>query len=323
MTPAHQVQNAAPASNSNPAASSIPLAATSNTANTASQQPAQRHSVSQRPVQQRSLGNSITREPAADKNPQKTETKGKHTGKDRHETKASRPPQKSASTATNKATSLTDEAPKPKPAAPQGAPRQYRLQARLFDGRSVRSSFSPTQTIRGDVRPWLDQQMVDDHRPYNLKHILTPLPSRTLSVTEESQTLQDLGLGSTANLVMVPVQSYTEAYSAAGSLPVRVISGAYNAVSSVAGTATELVGSFFGYGAGTPANEPASSPPPSTENARRPRASGPNIRTLRDQQGGRGDSQLYNGNQVCSFGCVCLQQLTNRWTAELRAAKPK
>lgn len=296
--------NPTPTSNSGPAASSIPLAATSNTADTASQQPEQTPSVSQRPVQQRPPKNSNTREPSPIKQPMKRETREKHTGKNKQETKASRPPQKSTSTATNKATSLTDEAPKSKPPVPQGPPNQYRLQVRLFDGRSVRSSFSPTQTIRGDVRPWLDQQTVDDHRPYNLKHILTPLPSRTLSVTEESQTLQDLGLGSTANLVMVPVQSYTEAYSAAGSLPVRAISGFYNAVSSAAGTATELVGSFFGYGAGTPANEPTSSPPPSTENARRPRPPGPNIRTLRDQQNGRGDSQLYNGNQVCGFGLV-------------------
>lgn len=205
------------------------------------------------------------------------------------------PPTTSAS---KKATTGPSEESKSQSPAPRGPPSQYRLQVRLFDGRSIRSSFTPTQTIRGDVRPWLDQQMGDDHRPYNLKHILTPLPSRTLSVTEESQTLQDLSLGSTANLVMVPVQSYTEAYSAAGSLPVRAVSGAYNVVSSVAGTATGLVGSFLGYGSSASTNESASSPS-SAEDTRRTRRSGPNIRTLRDQQNERGDSQLYNGNQVC------------------------
>lgn len=300
--PAQQAQSAAVTTNNNVAASPSPVAATSNATDTTSRQPSQASSASQRPVQQRPPGSSTTKEPTATKTPvKKTEPKGKLASKNTQEAKASQPPQKSTGTTAGRTTSLTHEAPKPKPPVPAGPPSQYRLQVRLFDGRSIRSSFSPTQTIRGDVRPWLDQHMVEDHRPYNLKHILTPLPSRTLSVTEESQTLQDLGLGSTANLVMVPVQSYTEAYSAAGSLPARAVSGVYNAMSSVAGTATGLVGSFFGYGTGAPANEPAPSPSPSTENSRRPRPSGPNIRTLRDQQDDRGNSQLYNGNQVCGF----------------------
>lgn len=304
--PASQAQSAATTTNNDLTASSSSLAAPSNTSETTSQQPSQSSGISQRPVQQRLPEKPKAKEPAATKKlPQKTAPKEKAASKDEQAPKTPRPPQKSTDTAASRATTLTEEAPKPKPAAPTGPPSHYRLQVRLFDGRSVRSSFLPTQTIRGDVRPWLDQQMVDDNRPYNLKHILTPLPSRTLSVTEESQTLGDLGLGSTATLVMVPVQSYTEAYSAAGSLPGRAISGVYNAVSSVAGTATGLVGSFFGYGPSAPVNEPASSPSPSAENARRPRPSGPNIRTLRDQQDGRGNNQLYNGNQVCEFGYAC------------------
>ncbi|KAK9860911.1 UBX protein [Penicillium brevicompactum] len=185
---------------------------------------------------------------------------------------------------------------KVKPAKPRGPPSEYRLQVRLFDGRSVRSSFTPTQSIKNDVRPWLDQQMEEDTRPYNLKQILNPLPSETLTVAQESQTLRDLGIGSTANLVMVPVSTYTEAYSAAGSLPARGISAVYGLASSAASTATGLVSSFLGYGAAaTPEPTPASEPSGSTQ---RPRTSGPNIRTLRDQQDGRGNSQLYNGNQL-------------------------
>ncbi|KAJ5335329.1 hypothetical protein N7452_007732 [Penicillium brevicompactum] len=185
---------------------------------------------------------------------------------------------------------------KVKPAKPRGPPSEFRLQVRLFDGRSVRSSFTPTQSIKNDVRPWLDQQMEEDTRPYNLKQILNPLPSETLTVAQESQTLRDLGIGSTANLVMVPVSTYTEAYSAAGSLPARGISAVYGLASSAASTATGLVSSFLGYGpAATPEPTPASEPSGSTQ---RPRTSGPNIRTLRDQQDGRGNSQLYNGNQL-------------------------
>jgi hypothetical protein len=193
------------------------------------------------------------------------------------------------------------ESSETKPSISRGPPTQYRLQIRLFDGRSVRSSFNPTQSIRNDVRPWLDQQMEGDNRPYNLKHILNPLPSETLSVTQESQTLQNLGIGSTANLVMVPVSTYTEAYSAAGSLPARGISAVYNLASSAASTATGLVGSFLGYGPSAPANDaaPSTSSSPAPGSNPRTRNTGPNIRTLRDQQNERGDSQLYNGNQVC------------------------
>lgn len=201
------------------------------------------------------------------------------------------------------APTVEDEEPKPRPAAPKGPPSQYRLQVRLFDGRSIRSSFTPTQTIRNDVRPWLDEQMTDDKRPYNLKHVLTPLPSRTLSVAEESQALQDLGLGSTANLVMIPVASYTEAYAAAAanSLPARGISAVYNMVTSVASSATSFVGSFIGYGSSAPENTtqaPSSPTPPPSETTRRRRTSGLNIRTLHDQRDERDDSQFYNGNQV-------------------------
>ncbi|PYI00208.1 hypothetical protein BO78DRAFT_434576 [Aspergillus sclerotiicarbonarius CBS 121057] len=189
------------------------------------------------------------------------------------------------------------------PTPPQPpTPTQYRLQVRLFDGRSVRSSFTPTQTIRADIRPWLDSQM-EEKSPYNLKHILTPLPNRTLTLTDEETPLAELGLGSSANLVMVPIQSYTEAYSATGaSLPVRAVSSAYGLVSSAVGTATGLVGSFFGYGT-TPAPQPAAEPASSTpapapaSDARRQRR-GPIIRTLRDQQNERDDREFYNGNQL-------------------------
>ncbi|KAB8236811.1 UBX domain protein [Aspergillus alliaceus] len=193
---------------------------------------------------------------------------------------------------------------KPQTPAP---PKQYRLQVRLFDGSSIRSSFMPSQTIRGHVRPWIDEQSADGKRPYNLKHILTPLPNRTLTIAEEEQTLAELGVGSTANLVMVPINTYTEAYSTSGSsLPARAVSSAYGLVSSAVGTATGLVGSFFGYGqlaSTTSEASPASTSTPvsSGNSAARPRPSafrGPIIRTLRDQRNEQNGSQLYNGNQL-------------------------
>ncbi|KAJ5288549.1 hypothetical protein N7478_001579 [Penicillium angulare] len=189
-----------------------------------------------------------------------------------------------------------------KPKEAPGNPTQYRLQVRLFDGSSIRSSFSPSQTIRSDVRSWLDQKMGTEQRPYNLKHILTPLPSRTLSISEESQTLQDLGLGSTANLVMVPVSSYTDAYSISGSsLPARGVSAVYSVVSSAITTATGLLGSLTGHGTPTTSEVESSTAPGQSGSSRatqRPGIRGPNIRTLGDQGSNEDDRQFYNGNQL-------------------------
>ncbi|THC98044.1 hypothetical protein EYZ11_002470 [Aspergillus tanneri] len=201
----------------------------------------------------------------------------------------------------NTAAPATDkpvEVPQPIP------PKQYRLQVRLFDGSSIRSSFSPSQTIRGDVRPWIDSQYTEEKRPYNLKHILTPEPNRTLTIADEEQTLEELGLGSSANLVMVPINTYTEAYSSsAASLPVRAASSAYGIVSSVVGTATGLVGSIFGYvlqpAPASEASSTTSSPPENNRPGQRLSTSrSPTIRTLRDRRGSRDDSQFYNGNQL-------------------------
>ncbi|PKY07788.1 hypothetical protein P168DRAFT_285979 [Aspergillus campestris IBT 28561] len=192
---------------------------------------------------------------------------------------------------------------KPKP--PRGPPKEYRLQVRLFDGSSVRSSFLPSHTIRANVRPWLDGQMAEEKRPYNLKHIMTPLPNQTLSIADEEQSLDTLNLGPTANLVMIPIRTYTEAYSSTASLPVRAVSTVYGLVSSTVGAATGLVGSFLGYGQTTPAPS-QSSPDPSTSSqtgssAAGPRPTpptGPRIRTLQDQRNEEGDKQFYNGNQL-------------------------
>ena len=128
-------------------------------------------------------------------------------------------------------------------------PKQYRLQVRLFDGSSIRSSFYPSQTIRKDVRSWLDAQLADDSYPYNLKHILTPLTNRTISVAEEDKSLEDLELGPSANLVMIPVQSYTQAYAgSAFSLPIRTVSSVCRLLFSAAGTVTGSIGSALSYG---------------------------------------------------------------------------
>lgn len=209
-----------------------------------------------------------------------------------------------------KSTSESPEEQVKQTPAPRVLPSKYRLQVRLFDGTSVRSSFSPSHTIRGDVRPWLDDQLPDKTQPYNLKHILTPLPNYTLSVIDEEKALQELGLGPTANLVMVPIQSYADAYApSALSLPVRGTRTLYSLASSIVGGLMGLASSF--YGSPSVPSENASSgntgsESPSGDDVRRagqPTASQrPRIKTLRDQRDDeRSDNEFYNGNQVCRW----------------------
>jgi hypothetical protein len=199
---------------------------------------------------------------------------------------------------------------------------EYRLQVRLFDGSSVRASFPLSATIRKDIRPWLEGHRGGDSQPYNLKHILTPLPNYTISAAEEERALEEIGLGPTASLVMVPVPSYIEAYaspSLTDSLPGRAVSAGYGLVSGVVGGAAGLVGSFLGYGVSAAAavsSRPAAasssddsnqSTAASSRPTPRTTGSGINIRTLRDQEQDR--NEFYNGNTVgisvtfskCSF----------------------
>ncbi|QKX64003.1 uncharacterized protein TRUGW13939_11176 [Talaromyces rugulosus] len=188
---------------------------------------------------------------------------------------------------------------------------EYRLQVRLFDGSSVRASFPLSATIRKDVRPWLEGHRGGDSQPYNLKHILTPLPNYTISAAEEERALEEIGLGPTASLVMVPVPSYIEAYaspSLTDSLPGRAVSAGYGLVSGVVGGAAGLVGSFLGIGVSAAAavssrqaatsSSDDSNQSTATSSRPTPRMTGGgiNVRTLRDQEQDR--NEFYNGNTL-------------------------
>lgn len=185
--------------------------------------------------------------------------------------------------------------------------KECAVQVRLFDGSTVRSRFPSDQTLRGNVRPWVDQQKLDDDVPYTFKQVLTPMPNRTLSISEEEESLQSLGLTPSATLVTVPVQGYTAAYSGGQGIVSKGASAGYNVVSAGAGIVTGALGTFLGLGRATITGEPpgihdatmqenADSDATGTE-------SGINIRTLRDQRDDQDDHQLYNGNQVtCPLG---------------------
>ncbi|KAL2009169.1 hypothetical protein VTN00DRAFT_7363 [Thermoascus crustaceus] len=212
--------------------------------------------------------------------------------------------QRNASAAGIDESSVTQKAPGSRHVVTE----EYRLQVRLFDGSSVRSSFSPLDTIHDGVRPWLDRQCADGTRPYTLKHILTPLLNRPIMISEEKKTLADLGLGPNANLVMVPVQSYFQAYAAAGpSFALRGLYAGYNILSRAIGTVAGMVSSFLGYspnGVAVPIRTATLSSASFAQrsdnglNSQRSVSRGANITTLKDRPDEQNNDQFYNGNQL-------------------------
>ncbi|TVY48117.1 UBX domain-containing protein [Lachnellula occidentalis] len=167
------------------------------------------------------------------------------------------------------------------------------VQVRLFDGSTIRSRFPSSGNLRVHVRQWIDEQQERD-TPYTFKQVLTPLPNKNISISEEEETLQTLGLTPSATLILIAVDGYTSAYEGggAGGLVYRGASAGYNIVSSSIGMVTGALGSLLGGGGAAPAQE---------DHGNAPSASIPstsiNVRTLRDQQRSD-DEQFYNGNAL-------------------------
>lgn len=124
------------------------------------------------------------------------------------------------------------------------------IQVRLFDGSSIKGRFAHDSTLATAVREWIKETSPAGGAdiPYNFRQILTPNPSRTIEISEEGQTLSDVGLMPTATLVLVPVAGYTEAYSGAGSG--GLLGSAYGLVSGAFGLAGSALGYVTGYGSG-------------------------------------------------------------------------
>lgn len=198
-----------------------------------------------------------------------------------------------------------------------------RIQVRLFDGATIRNSFSAESTISQHVRPWIDEEVKKKslagggtvEQPYNLKLVLTPQPNRAIEAGEEDNALSDLeGVKSSATLIMVPVRTYVESYGNMGS---GLVGSAVGTAQSVVGTGVGLIGSAAGMvfgglgrlmgGAGNSAQaDTANSPAPNTasDNQRvgqESRGTGGRFRTLADQrrdqeqEAEKRGTQLYNG----------------------------
>lgn len=170
------------------------------------------------------------------------------------------------------------------------------VQVRLFDGGKICERFALHQTLRRDVRPWVEKHRSSDEPPFTFKQILTPMPNRALSISEEEESLQNLGLVPSATLVIVPIQGYTAAYSGDQGLLSRSASLGFNVVATGAGFVTGAVGSLLGYGPTPNAADLTTSA--SSEVVSNPNTTGVHVRTLRPHQDTHDEHQLYNGNQV-------------------------
>ncbi|EPE24307.1 Ubiquitin-like protein [Glarea lozoyensis ATCC 20868] len=168
------------------------------------------------------------------------------------------------------------------------------VQVRLFDGSSIRERFPSGSSLRAHVRPWVDSKQELDF-PYNFKLILTPLPNRDISLSEEEQDLQSLGLTPSATLILVPIKEFTSAYE--GGPMGLVYRGASAGYGLLAGSLSWVAGTVGGVLGSTPSNEPPEATAETLASATIPRPGRVNIRTLRDQQP-REDQQFYNGNAL-------------------------
>ncbi|KAL9088295.1 MAG: hypothetical protein Q9165_006219 [Trypethelium subeluteriae] len=188
------------------------------------------------------------------------------------------------------------------------------VQVRLFDGSTIRTRFdSPsTQTLSSSVRTWVDSQLKSSAGakssaipPYTFKHVLTPLPNRTLEVGEEEKTLQELGLTPTATLVLVPVQGYTDAYASSGvsgwlSWLYGMVAGAFFFIFNAL---REIVGMIGGPGTASPPESGASDESSGVTQAgslekRNEGRPSTKMKTLRDTKDEKDEKQFYNGNQL-------------------------
>lgn len=167
------------------------------------------------------------------------------------------------------------------------------LQIRLFDGSTIRSRFSLHNTLQKEVRQWVDAQLADKDIPYTFKQVLTPHPNRTITISEEEDSLQSLGLNPSATLILIPVKDYTSAYeSDAPSYISRGISAGAGLVSFGIKMVTGTLGGFL-------ASSTISGLPVDNENHSSSRVSAAaNTWTFREQEGGPEEHQLYNGNNV-------------------------
>ncbi|AEO54833.1 hypothetical protein MYCTH_2297891 [Thermothelomyces thermophilus ATCC 42464] len=185
------------------------------------------------------------------------------------------------------------------------------IQVRLFDGSTIRNRFSSTDTLN-DVRNWVNEARGDGKDAFTFKVLLTPMPSRTIDVTEENKTLRELELTPSSTLILLRVTKPTSAYlpsarSAAEGAPEgnvfqRIIAYFLGIVIAFFSTVAAFFSTLLST-TGPPAapeqpgaSQTSESQTPAADAARRRAAR--RIAGLGDIDGQRSDQQFYNGNSV-------------------------
>ncbi|KAI7230368.1 hypothetical protein KC330_g6988 [Hortaea werneckii] len=193
-----------------------------------------------------------------------------------------------------------------------GAGGMCSIQVRLFDGSSIRNRFSTSATLDKDVRTWIKEASPPGQGgadvPFTFRQIMAPQPSKSIEVSEEHQSLAELGLVPNGTLVLVPVSGYTEAYSSSGGGGVfGMLSGAWNNLPNVSYFLPSFSRLYMG-GTSDP-QEPSNAQGASLAGAEaEPRdeaqgqASKVRVKTLADQraEAAKKDRQaeFYNGNSL-------------------------
>lgn len=178
-------------------------------------------------------------------------------------------------------------------------PNTCAVQVRLFDGSTIRSTFASDQTLRENVRQWINDEKADGDVPFTFRQILAPFPNRLISISEEEESLQSLGLTPSATLIMVPVQSYSAAYEPGQGYLAKCFSAGYNLISGGIGVVTGAIDTFLGVESGlTNTTRTGPTARSATQADLTNLSPGVNVRSLRDRQTNRDELQFYNGNQV-------------------------
>ncbi|KAF2773905.1 hypothetical protein EJ03DRAFT_323265 [Teratosphaeria nubilosa] len=200
-----------------------------------------------------------------------------------------------------------------------GAGGSCQLVIRLFDGSSIRGRFPASTNLATGVRDYIKEQSPEGGAdiPYTFRQIFAPQPSRTIEVSEEHESLADLGLTPNATLVLVPVAGSVDAYPSSNSGISGWLSSAYNLLPNIssylpsfgrpymAGT-SDLIDPSNAEGAGRAGAEVEGSvpsgPPVSSSSA----TGAIRVKTLADQRAEaerrEKTNEFYNGNSSAFEG---------------------
>jgi hypothetical protein len=231
--------------------------------------------------------------------------------------KVARRAEKAAAEAERKAAAASEKA-NATPSAPANQSRPFTrkvsehcaIQVRLLDGSTIRNRFSSHETLK-DVRKWVDETREDGKEAYTFKVLLTPLPSKTIDVTEEGESLQALGLVPSSTLILLRVSRSSSAVSSAARPVADSAAPEGNVIQRFIGYILAIITGLFSNAVAffstllSTTGPPAAAPEPSSSQTSQSQGGSDAARRRRGRiagvdhtDGRRNDQQFYNGNSV-------------------------